>query len=105
MEPSSIIEVYGIPGEVGHCPACNHIQTLLGALQAPYTFHKVMYKDSDGINYNRPTIEALAKRIGCYPSLSIRYPVIYVNNKKMLNIKHFKETLINLGYDQDIIED
>lgn len=100
-----MIEIYGIPEEVWRCPGCKIVRDLLETLKIDYTFYNVI-NDVDGRpTYDRPLIESLAKRIGCFPSLAIRYPVIYVNNIKQYNIQTFKDTLIALGYDQDIIED
>ncbi|AIZ02418.1 glutaredoxin [Escherichia phage vB_EcoM_VR26] len=101
---STKIEIYGIPEEVGRCPGCMHIRSLLGSLNLPYTFYSVLNKQGSEIAYDRPLIVSLAKRAG-YPTLNIRYPVIFVNDEKMTNIPAFKTKLISLGYDQDLIED
>ncbi|AZV01042.1 hypothetical protein KNU35_gp189 [Escherichia phage vB_EcoM_005] len=53
---------------------------------------------------DKPLIVSLAKRAG-FKSLAIRYPVIFVDNKKIENIPAFKSLLIELGYDRDLIED
>lgn len=97
------IEVYGIPDEVGRCPGCQSVTKLLKELNAPFTFYKVLTNNGK-IEYDRPLIVSLAKRVG-FTSLNIRYPVIFINDSRQKNIKHFKETLISLGYDRDIIED
>uniref|UniRef100_A0A173GA59 Glutaredoxin n=1 Tax=Escherichia phage UFV-AREG1 TaxID=1837867 RepID=A0A173GA59_9CAUD len=97
------IEVYGIPDEVGRCPGCQSVTKLLKELNAPFTFYKVLTNNGK-IEYDRPLIVSLAKRAG-FTSLNIRYPVIFINDSRQKNIKHFKETLISLGYDRDIIED
>ena len=100
-----MIEIYGIPEEVWRCPGCKTAVDLLKALKINYKFINVINNKDDHIEYDRPVIVDLAKRIGCFPSLSIRYPVIFVDNIKQHNIPSFKQTLISLGYDKDIIED
>jgi hypothetical protein len=97
------IEIYGIPEEVGRCPGCYTVTKLLKELNAPYTFYKVLTNNGK-IEYDRPLIVSLAKRAG-FTSLNIRYPVIFLNDKKQKNIAEFKKSLISLGYDSDIIED
>lgn len=97
------IEVYGIPDEVGRCSGCQSVTKLLKELNAPFTFYKVLTNNGK-IEYDRPLIVSLAKRAG-FTSLNIRYPVIFINDSRQKNIKQFKETLISLGYDRDIIED
>lgn len=97
------IEIYGIPREVGRCPGCMTVTKLLEELNAPFVFYKVLTNEGQ-IAYDRPLIVQLAKRAG-FTSLSIRYPVIFVNDIRQKNIQAFKETLISLGYDRDTIED
>lgn len=97
------IEIYGIPEEVGRCPGCYAVTKLLRELDVPFEFYKVL-TNNNGIAYDRSLIVSLARRMGIN-HLSIRYPVIFVNDVKQKNIKHFKETLIELGLDRDIIED
>lgn len=97
------IEIYGIPEEVGRCYGCMAVTSLLNNLGVPFTFYKVITNDGQ-LKYDRPLIVSLAKRAG-FGSLNIRYPVIFVNDKKQNNIKHLKETLLQLGYDRDLIED
>lgn len=100
-----MIEIYGIPEEVWRCPGCKVVRDLLGELKLEYVFYNVINNTDGVIKYDRPLIESLAKRIGCYPSLAIRYPIIFVNNKKQYDIPTFKQNLIDAGYDPDIIED
>ncbi|BBC78116.1 Glutaredoxin [Escherichia phage EcS1] len=98
------VEIYGIPETVWRCPGCLTATKLLKELEIPFTFYPVVGQTEQGIVHNRPLIVTLAKRAG-FPTLSIRYPVIFVNDEKMYNIKYFKDKLIELGYDQDLIED
>lgn len=100
-----MIEIYGIPEEVWRCPGCVIVRDLLKRLELSYEFYNVINEVNGQIEYDRPLIESLAKRIGCYPSLAIRYPVIYMNGIKQYDIPTFKKNLIDAGYDPDIIED
>lgn len=99
------IEIYGIPENVWRCPGCHEVRGLLSSLSVDYEFIDVIQNVDGDIQYDRPTIESLAKRIGVFPSLSIRYPVIFVDDIKMYNIPYFKQKLIDSGYDRDLIED
>ena len=100
-----MIEIYGIPEEVWRCPGCKAVRDLLDKLQLPYEFYNVINEFDGQPVYDRPLIESLAKRIGCYPSLAIRYPVIFMDNVKQYDIPTFKTNLIAAGHDPDIIED
>lgn len=96
-------EVYGIPEEVGRCHGCIEVRRVLDELRIAYTFNKVLFSTPEGLDYDRPLIESLAKRAG-FKSLSIRYPVVFIDDVRMTNLKEFKAFLIKEGFDSDIIE-
>lgn len=98
------IEIYGIPETVWRCYGCISAIKLLNDLKLDFIFYPVMSETAEGIVSDRPLISQLAKRAG-YSTLSIRYPVIFVNDDKMYNLNYFKDKLIELGYDRDLIED
>lgn len=98
------IEIYGIPETVMRCPGCIAVLSLLNSLSIPHTFYPVINQTPSGAVYDKPLIVSLAERAG-FKSLAIRYPVIFVDNKKIENIPAFKSLLIELGYDRDLIED
>lgn len=107
MENQSLkIEVYGIPEEVSRCPGCLSVRSLLDNLKLSYTFYSVFSPSQAplGFSYDRELIVSLAERAK-FPSLNIRYPVIFVDNKLIHNIPRFKELLLSKGFDPDIIED
>lgn len=107
MENQSLkIEVYGIPDTVSHCAGCIFVRKLLENLSLPYEFKEVLSPSPDGagFTYDRPLIVSLAKRAG-FPSLSIRYPVIFIDDKLIHNIRFLKQFLLDKGFDPDIIED
>lgn len=94
------IEIYGIPPDVAHCPGCSLVLSILNDNEIDYRFYPVMVKKDNelGFDYNRPVIENVAKRIGCYPHLGIRYPVVFINNKKYQKISELKAVLQLHGY-------
>lgn len=98
------IEIYGIPETVMRCPGCIAVQHLLNSLSIPYTFYPVINQTLSGPVYDKPLIVTLAKRAG-FRSLSIRYPVVFVDGIRLKNIPALKTFLIEQGYDQDLIED
>lgn len=100
------IEIYGIPETVSRCAGCSFVKLILKDLGIPYTFIDVLSpsKNSLGFTYDREMIVKLAERAK-FPSLNIRYPVIFVDDVHIKNIRLFKEHLIELGYDKDIVED
>ncbi len=95
------VEIYGIPEEVHRCPACVSARHLLDSLGIEYTFYSVINKSQNslGFDYDRERITECAKRIGCFPNLMLRYPVIFIDNKK---VHHLKQHLEDLGYDTDL---
>ena len=99
------IEIYGIPEQVWRCPGCHWIRGLLASLNVEYTFIDVISPGGTGPVYDRPLIESLAKRLCQFPSLSIKYPVIFVDNQFIPSLKDFQQFLIDKGYDRDLIED
>lgn len=99
------IEIYGIPEQVWRCPGCHWIRGLLASLNVEYTFIDVISPGDTGPVYDRPLIESLAKRLGQFPSLSIKYPVIFVDNQFIPSLKDFQQFLIDKGYGRDLIED
>lgn len=100
------IEVYGIPETVSRCPGCIHVRKILEGLGLPFSFYDVLSPSQDGVGftYDRPLIVSLAERAG-FPTLNIRYPVIFVDDKLVHNIRFFKQLLLEKGFDPDIIED
>lgn len=76
------VEIYGIPESLHRCYGCVQAMKLLDLEGIPYTFHAVLVpSDNDlGFAYDRPVIEALAKRVG-QKSLAFRYPRIFVDDK------------------------
>jgi glutaredoxin len=97
------IEIYGIPEEVSRCPGCALVRKTLDDLKIPYEFYPVFKNSSNelGFEYDRPRIVEVAKRIGCYPSLALRYPIVFMNNQKIHKISILKDKLRELGYDPD----
>ncbi|QHB49414.1 glutaredoxin [Klebsiella phage PhiKpNIH-6] len=77
----------------------------MASLNVEYTFIDVISPGDTGPVYDRPLIESLAKRLGQFPSLSIKYPVIFVDNQFIPSLKDFQQFLIDKGYDRDLIED
>ena len=107
MENQSLkIEVYGIPETVSRCPGCIYVRKILEGLGLPFSFYDVLSpsQDGPGFTYDRPLIVSLAKRAG-FPTLNIRYPVIFVDDKLVHNIRFFKQLLLDKGFVPDIIED
>lgn len=107
METKSLkIEIYGIPEAVSRCAGCMHATKILNDLGLPYEFYDVLYIDpvENQVAYNRGLIESLAERAG-FPSLNIRYPVIFINDKLQHNLRYFKQFLLDQGFDPDLIED
>ena len=94
------IEIYGIPSEVSRCAGCEYAKKLLDSVKLTYSFNEVIHKDQNdlGFSFNRPLIEECAKRIGCFPNLNLRYPVIFVDDVKITSIK---DHLLSLGYNLD----
>lgn len=107
METKSLkIEIYGIPEAVSRCAGCMQATKILKDLNLPYQFYDVIYIDpvTKQIAYNRDLIVALAKRAG-FPTLNIRYPVIFVDNVLQHNLRFFKQFLLDQGFDPDLIEE
>jgi glutaredoxin len=104
VDQKSIFEIYGIPETVMRCPGCLTVLNLLNSLSINYKFYPVINQTPSGAVYDKALIVSLAKRAG-FKSLAIRYPVIFVDNKRIENIPSFKALLIEKGYDQDLIED
>lgn len=97
-------ELYGIPEEVGRCYGCRRIKGLFDDLEIDYTFYPVMNKTTNGIEYDRPLIETLAKRLG-QKSLSIAYPAIFIDDVRVKNFNDLKTILLAHNCDEAIIED
>lgn len=97
-----IIEIYGVSEEDYRCHACMEAKKIVEEAGLDYTFTKVLSKgEKDGMPvYDRPTIEALAKRAK-FQSLNIRYPVIFINDQ-IVRIKNLRSHLFKMGYDVDV---
>lgn len=98
------LEIYGIPEEVGRCYGCRRVRGLLDALNVEYIFYPVMQNSPDGIVYDRPLIESLAKRLK-QKGLGIGYPVIFSGDSRVKNFNELKDLLLQNGADEIIIED
>ncbi|AEO97047.1 thioredoxin [Salmonella phage vB_SenM-AKM_NP4] len=100
---SAKIEIYGIPETVGRCPACYSIRKTLDDENIPYAFYDVIIPNENevGFVYDRDRITEAAKRVGSYPSLALRYPIVFLNNQRIRNKSHLLEQLSVLGYNLD----
>ena len=100
---TSKIEIYGIPETVGRCPGCYSLRKTLDEAGIEYTFYDVLIPNDNGVGfvYDRDRITEAAKRVGSFPSLALRYPIVFLNDKKIYKLSDLKSYLVGLGYDLD----
>lgn len=96
------VEVFGVDKNIFKCSGCMIAEDILKEADIPYDFFSVIQNLSDeGIpTYDRKMIQQLAERAG-FNSLSISYPVIFVDDKRIL-LKNLRQYLSDLGYDVDV---